>query len=253
MQSLYSGLAAFWPLHEASGTRVDLVGQNSSLTAVNAPTGGAGVLELSTVFALASAQRLSVASNAYVQTGDVDFTWGAWILFTTKPASNFSWIIKYSAAAGNYEYHLYWDFAADRFKFAVCRATDSAQTVTANTFGAPSAGVWYFVSAWHDATADTVNIEVNAGVTDSAATGGALQAAGTAELSLGGISGGINLVNGQMCEVGLWKRVLTRQERTWLYNKGKARTFPFTRRYNEDGMMGRDLRDRRNRVCGVIA
>lgn len=252
MRSLYSNLISYWPLHEASSNRLDLVGQTNALAPTNAPTGAAGIIENSTLFALASAQRLSIASNANVQTGDIDFTFCTWVLLTTKPASVFAWIIKYSAAAGNYEYQLYWDNTTDRFKFVVCRATDSAQTVTANTFGAPSTATWYFISAWHDATADTVNIELNAGVTDSAATGGALQAAGTAELSFGGFSGGLSLVNGQMCETGFWKRVLTRQERAWLYNDGRGRTYPFDRRLNGDSQLGRDSRERRNRVVGLV-
>lgn len=251
MLSLYNNLISYWPLHEASGNRADLIGSNNALTPTNTPSGGAGIIENSTVFASASSQRLDIASNATIQTGDVDFTFAFWVLLTSKPAAVMYNTIKYAATAGNAEYYGYWDNATDRFKFVVNRATDVPQTATANSLGAPSTATWYFICQWHDANADTVNIEVNAGTTDSTATGGALQAAGTAALTMGGAATG-GYLNGQMCEVGLWKRVLTRQERTWLYNNGEGRTFPFDRRLNTDTFLGRDLRGRRDRSAGMI-
>lgn len=233
---LYAGLVSYWPLHEASGTRYDLVGTANNLTDNNTVTQNPGIQVYGAQFTAANSERLSIASNANVQIGDIDFTFCFWAYMDSKPAAA-SWIIKYSAVSGNYDYQIYHDGTADRWKMIVTRATDSAQTVTANTAGSVALSTWHMVTGWHDATADTVNIAINDGAADSAATGGALQAAGTADFNLGGYSGGF-FVNGRMAEVGFWKRVLTTRERRWLYNAGRGRSYPFDGRYSLS-MLGR--------------
>lgn len=254
MRSLYSNLVSYWPLHESSGNRVDLVGQTNNLSPTNTPTGNPGIIENATQFTAASSQYLTIASNSNVQTGDIDFTLTAWVYMDSKPANLMEIVSKYAATAGNAEYLLYWDNAADRLNFACYRATDSLKTVAASSFGAPSLSTWYFVCGWHDANADTVNIEINTGVSDSVATTGALQAAGTANFSIGALGTvGSQYFNGRICEVGFWKRVLTRQERTWLYNNKGGRTYPFDWRLTAEGAIGRDVNNRRNRRLGMIS
>lgn len=251
MRSLYSHLISYWPLHEASGNRIDLVGQTNLLTDMNTVTGNPGIIENAAQFTSATTEYLTIASNSNIQTGDIDFTFNFWAYMDTKPAT-VSWLIKYAASSGNYDYQMFYTSATDRWQMAVARATDSAQVVTANTFGAVSLSTWHMVTGWHNANADTVNLAINAGAPDSAATGGALQAAGTANFYLGGFAAANN-ANGRMCEVGFWKRVLTQQERSWLYNNGRGRTYPFDRRLNGDSQLGRDIRDGRNRILGMVA
>lgn len=253
INSLKAGLVSYWPLHESSGTRYDLVGTANNLADTNTVTQNPGIQVYGAQFTSANSERLNIASNANVQTGDIDFTFCFWAYMDTKPTVA-SWIVKYSAVAGNYDYQIYHDGTADRWKMVVCRATDSAQTVTANTFGAASLSTWHMVTGWHDATADTVNIAINATAPDSAATGGSLQASGTADFNLGGYSGG-QFVNGRMAEVGFWKRVLTTQERLWLYNKGRGRSYPFDGRFSP-AMLGRHtymVGPRRSRLVGIAA
>ena len=81
------------------------------------------------------------------------------------------------------------------------------------------------VIAWHDATADTVNISINNGSTVSAAyTFGS--ANGSSAFELGRRTGGASYLNGALDEMGIWKRVLTAAERTRLYNNGAGVTYP---------------------------
>lgn len=225
MNELNFGLVSYWPLQEQSGNRFDLTGCANTLTDMNTVTGNPGVSYPASQFTAATNEYLTIASNANLQTGDIDFTFNFWAYMDTKPAT-VSWLIKYSAAAGNYDYQIFYTSATDRWQMAVARAVDSAQIVTANTFGSAPLSTWQMVTGWHDATANTVNLSINAGTPDSQATGGALQAAGTANFYLGGFAAANN-VNGRICEVGFWKRVLTSRERLWLYNKGKGRSFPF--------------------------
>ncbi len=253
INSLKAGLVSYWPLHEASGNRSDMTGAANTLTDTNTVTQNPGIQVQAAQFTAANSERLALASNALVQMGDIDFTFCFWAYMDSKPAAA-SWIIKFAATSGNYDYQIYYLSATDRWQAAVCRATDSAQTVTANTFGAAPLSTWQMVTMWHDATGDTLNIAVNATAPDSVATGGSLQAAGTADFNLGGYSGG-NYINGRMAEVGLWKRVLTTPERLWLYNKGRGRSFPFDGRFSP-AMLGRhtySVGPRRSRLTGIAA
>lgn len=251
MRSLYSNLISYWPLHEATLNREDLIGSANALAPINTPSGAAGIIENSTQFASASSRRLDIASNSSLQTGNIDFTFAFWGLLTSKPAALMAFIIKYNATAGNFDYEVYWDNSADRFKAAICRATDSSQIVTASTFGAPSTATWYFITAWYDTSNLGLNISINAGAPDTLTLGGVPQAAGNANFSMGGNAVASQYLNGQMCEVGFWKRVLTQQERTWLYNNGMGRTYPFDGRLSAGTKLGRDSRQRHNRLVGM--
>ena len=253
-RSLLAGLVDYWPLHEASG---DAYGMNTAnqLTDTNTVTQNPGIVDFARQFTAANSERFTVASNANLQAGDIDFTVAAWVYLDSKPANNIQGVSKDSATAGAREYILAWDNGGDRFYFAVYRATDSAKIATANNLGAPALSTWYFLVGWHDATGDTVNIEANgSGAIDSTATTGALQAASTAAFNIGARSNATQFWNGRICEVGFWKRILTQQERVWLYNNGLGRTWPFDGRPGT-AMLGRHpLRAgaHRNRLTGVI-
>jgi hypothetical protein len=82
------------------------------------------------------------------------------------------------------------------------------------------------VAVWHDAVADTLNIQVNDGTVDFMATGGALQSANVAPLDIGRRSGTSSNIywDGRIDQVMFWKRVLTSGERTQLYNSGSGVT-----------------------------
>lgn len=224
---LSSNLISFWPLHEASGNRGDMIGSQNTLTDTNTVTQSDGQIEKAGQFTAASSESLNINNNSTLQTGDVDFTFAAWVYMDSKPAAIMDVLSKYAATAGNAEYIMYWNNTTDRFNLVVYRATDSPFVAVANTLGAPSTATWYFITAWHDSNADTVNIEINNGGVDSTATTGALQAAGTGNFAIGALATGSQYWNGRICEVGFWKRILTLRERFWLYNRGLGRTYPF--------------------------
>lgn len=245
MDSLKNACSAYWPLGEASGTRDDVVSGAVSLAPTGTPGRVNGVQVGAAAFVAASTQGLSVASNARLQAGDTSFTFATWVNLTSKPAGIGEIFNKYGVSAGQPEYLLFWSgSAADRFNMYVYRPTDTPVTVTANSFGAPALATWYFLVGWHDADLDTVNIQINNGTIDSTATGGALQAASTGAFGLGMLATGGQNFDGSICEGGIWRRVLAAQEKSWLYNNGKGRTYPFDGRNGPDilSKVGRQIR-----------
>lgn len=245
MQSLYSGLVSYWNLQDASGARADLVG-GVSLTNTNTVTSTDGIIGNASNFASASSQRLEVASSASVQITST-MTFAFWAQITTKPANRMVMLSKYSATAGQAEYQIGWDNTDDAFYMIFYRSTNLAVTVL-STFGAPSTGVWYFICGWVDLTNQDVYISVNNGEPDTAHANTAIQAASSAAFAMGSLGATATLyLNGKMCEVGRWNRHLTAQERRWLYNNGRGRTYPFTGRY----AIGLSRHGRSRRMQGI--
>lgn len=223
-QSLYSGLVEYWPLHEASGDAFGLCA-GMTLTDNGGVTQNPGIVTTARQFAKASSQRLSKVTEANVEFADSDFSIACWVYLTTKTTT--MGIVTKDDTSAQRDYSLRYFVTSDQFNFIVFKAGDTAVNVFAATLGSPATATWYFIVCTHDATNDLMTIEVNMGGEDSQATGGALQAAQTANFRVGDNAGATNFLDGRVCELGLWKRLLTKREKYWLYNGGRGRTFPF--------------------------
>lgn len=240
MNSLYSGLTGYWILdrNRISGGNLTPVYGSIALTAVNA-TEGTGRILYGLYFDSGSSSHLYAASSATVQTGDISFSWAAWV---NTFANSGTYISKDNNSGTGREYGL--TIASNAFVFSVYRTGPVAQPVTSTVTLTP--GQWYFVACGHVATADKVWIRVNNTYTEAATTG-ALQAAGAAQLRFGSLGNNSSYADGTMCEVGFWKRELTAVELSFLYNGGRGRTYPFDTLYEPAGKADRQ---RRHRLTG---
>lgn len=217
--SLLTSLVSYWKLDEASGTRYDSHGtndltDNGSVSSTTGKLNSAGSWD-------GGSRYLSHSDNSDLSTGDIDFTFTAWVKFTDIGQRRFI-IGKDDSTSGNREYTLFYHNATDRIRFDVFTATDSDHFVLADSLGSPSTGTWYFIVAWYDSTANTLNIQINNGTVDTTSGVSSLQSSGAAEFRLGArsYSGIEDYHDGLIDEVGFWKRVLTSDERTRLYNSG---------------------------------
>lgn len=217
--SLLDNLVSWWAL---DGNGNDSHGANT-LSPVATPTYVAGKVGQAASLVAASGQYFSRASNASLQTGDIDFTVVAWVQLASKGANR--GII---SKAGNnaIEYALRFISANDRFRLDVSsNGTGFTNSVVANNIGAPSLSTWYFIVAWHDSVANTINVQVNDGTANSAAySSGFIAAGGDFRL------GHADVVNwqwdGLIDGAAFWKRVLTATEKTALYASGNGIAYP---------------------------
>lgn len=220
--ALYQSLVAYWDLDEVSGTREDDIG-SSDLTDVNTVTSASAKQSNGAVFDKANNEALTRASSAALQAGDISFGFFGWVNFAAVAGDNYI-VSKDSASAGKREYILGLN-GTPRMQFGVFTATDSQKNAIWGS--ASSTATWYFFVAWHDATADTVNISIDNGTPVSAATGGALQAASDATFALGATAYDITVYDASctLDEVGYFKGyVPDADDRTFLYNAGAGRT-----------------------------
>ena len=218
--SLLTGLISYWKLDEVSGTRNDSVGANH-LTDNNTVTQSAGKIGNAGQFSAASSETLSAASNASLQTGDIDYTIAGWFYLDSTAAAM---LAAKDGPAGR-EWFLY--NSGSRFQFWFHNGSGFA-TATADPAGAPGAGTWYFIVAWHNSVGNSILIQVNNGSPDGVASGGGANTPGADPFILGGRGHADLYFSGRIDEFGFWKRLLTTDEKTELYNGGAGKTHPFT-------------------------
>lgn len=177
-------------------------------------------------FTAANSEYLSIADNTALSMGDIDMSMGCWVRLDSTPAAGNTMGIMGKAAAGDLEYWLQVDNTGGtiRFQFRVRNTGDTTTTtVTASTFGTPTTGTWYFVQAYHDATANTIGIAVNNGAFDTASTSGGIRD-GTAPFEIGRHTGG-NYLDGRIDAAFVAKEVLTAADWTYLYSSGNGRGY----------------------------
>lgn len=210
ISEIISGIVAYWKLDEASGTRNDSVG-GQHLTDNNTVTSTTGAVNNAAKFTAANSESLSRASSAVTQTGDIDFAF--FLRFRADSLTGDQVLLSKDAnTAGNREYTIIRNSATGKLRFQAFRAGDT--TVFVESAETIVVGVTYCVWVWHNATADTVNIRIDSGLPVSAATGGALQAAGTANFRIGArdYSGSEGYFDGWIDETFMIKHVPTADE-----------------------------------------
>ena len=143
-----------------------------------------------------------------------------WLYFTTNPASTIQRIANKSDTNKRE-----WEFLFNLSQLQWYVFDGTASVVgNANSTASISAGTWYFVVCWHDTANNQVGIQVNNGTATTASSGaagsnsGPLYFGNRAQLDAG------SYLNGRLDEWGLWKRLLTATEKTYLYNAGSGQT-----------------------------
>ncbi len=208
------GLACYWKLDEASGTRAASAG-GQSLTDNNTVTSTAGVIGNAARFTAASMEFLSRADSAPLSiTGSKTIVGWFRIL-----VSGLNGVVEKQD-----EYLIAVASGATRFV-----VTDSVSGTSQATEGTTIAdNTWYFFAAWYDSSDKKAKLQVGV-------LGGALGtiAEGTA-LSNGAVNGAgvytlgnwnsFGFADVDIDELGMWDRVLTTQEIDDLFT---GITYPF--------------------------
>jgi len=216
--SLLTGLKGYWPMDEASGTRADAIGGNH-LTDHNSVTSATGKVNKAAQFIAENLEYLTVTPNANLQVSG-NFSIAGWFYLFNLPTMVFAcqdgataparcWLLSYVAGG------------TTRFQFTVYDNAGAQDTVTANNFGAPLAGQWYFIACTRDGS--NIKISVNGGTQDSTAST-RTPTTTSQEVVFGaqpdGLGGYQNWTNCRIDEFGFWNKALSTSEITSLYNNG---------------------------------
>ena len=220
-------------MDEASGMILDSQGSNDaspfpSLGSASGKIDGARDFEASSV------ERASIADNADMSVGDIDFTWAIWVNLESKTTHRCVFekgVDQLPGGGVDMEYRLHYDVTADRFIFTVANNSAGA-SVNANNLGSPSTATWYFIVCEHDSVANELRIKVNDGTADTASwSGGSWDSGGFFFFGMQyytAVEANWIPFDGLMDEALFWKRILTSGEHTELWNNGDGFPHPFT-------------------------
>ena len=176
-------------------------------------------------FTASNSEYFTLADNASLSMGDIDFTIACWVYLDTTPANEMRTINKFDISGTDREYSLFWDNTGGLMTFTVRDTGDTTSSpITASTEGSLSTGQWYCVIAEHDSVNNTISIQINNKDIDSTAhTTGVRD--GTADFRIGSLSEGGEYWDGRIANVGCWKRILTTDERSFLYGAGLGKAY----------------------------
>ncbi len=221
------GLAAYWPLIEASGSRSDSWTNALTLTDVEEVGQGVGnTYDDAADFEADDSQTLTRASESLLSFGDTDFSVGAWVNFESLGADQVV-MSKFNQTGNNREWLIGYDNMADRLAFWISSAGTQATLtkLNADTLGSPSTGVWYFICATHDATADEVTITVN-GLSDGAShSGGAFEDGSPFAIGAGHVNTPMNFTDGRIGPAFIYDLKLSTIGINDLFNAGRGLRF----------------------------
>lgn len=222
--SLDDGLEEHWKLDEASGTRASQI-NSLTLTDNNTVLSETGRLGANAaLFAATNLETLTRATSSVTTCGDIDFTWAFWFKLTLAARSLVcTYIYKEATNTSLRDYWFYSENAG-----VVFAKENSSGTFKAVTWGKVTSFSWHLCVGWHDATNDLLWLQIDNGTPVSASMAASGVAAATPQnLIFGGSVSAGQYHDGALTSLTLWKRILTDDERTMLWNEGNGLEYPF--------------------------
>lgn len=216
--ALTDNLIGFWELEEASGDRADATASALTLTDNNTVTSNTGKVGTAGQFTRANSEYLSRASEAALQTGDIDFSLQAWVYCDSRANQMILVGKDVDSPANSRDFTLDYDSASNRFRFYINGGSGSL-LVTDTT--ALASATWYHVCCGHDSVGNTVWIQVDAGTLNTSGTSGVAPQSSSAEFRIGAraYASFEGYFDGRIDQVGFWKRNIQPDVST-LYNSG---------------------------------
>jgi hypothetical protein len=208
-------LISWWTFDESSGTRYDSHSTNH-LADHGTVAYDTGVRGNSAKFLSSNAEYLDISSNASLSTGDIDFTICGSV-YVNSSATAQTLFSRY----GNFQREYLVDVTSSGYVRSIM-STDATNTVTITSTSTLTSTTWYFICTWHDAANNLMGLSINNGtpVTGTIST----VYGGTGPLIFGS-QGAYGSLSGRLDEFTFYKRLLTSDEREWLYNSGTGRAY----------------------------
>ena len=216
-----TNLVSYWKLDEASGSRADSHGSNT-LTDDSTVGSTAGKIGNAANFVAASTDSLSCADNASLRLSGTDASISLWVKLATKAATQML-VTKWNFGF-NLEYAIDYVTGTDRLRLSIGNGSANFHAF-ADSYGSVPTGTWIFVQARIDNTAKTAEICCDAAGWDSVSfTDTVLSGANTFYLGRRVVG---NYADAAIDEVSIWKRKLSDEEFSELYNGGDGLAYPF--------------------------
>lgn len=218
--SLNTDLISYWKMDETSGTRVDSepTGTAQDLTDNNTVGYTNGISANAAFFVSSSSESLSKTNTEDLSIDNTSFSITGWVKLRDSSLSGNRYILSKTDSGTGDEYAI--DINAGKFRFWI--ATNATYVIVTNTTSL-SSETWYFIACVYDKDALTIALSVNNGSSASKSTSGTVPDNGGSSFRFGCYRTG-SYSSFDIDEVGFWKRGLTSDEITELYNSGSGKT-----------------------------
>lgn len=213
--SLNTGLISFWKLDDLSDS-----GGTNTLTNNHAATFVAGHIG-NCVSLNGVNQSLSHASNASLQTGDVDWSISGWF-FEASGAPGGSLVSKTDGGQATLEYAV--AVGGGTIFFQIGDAGGSVEAITTLTYAEDA---WQFFCVQYNHATKILSASVNNGTSTTLDVSDLTIVTGNNRFTIGDDADGGSPYTGQIDAVGFWKKVLTPTEIGLLYASGAGIEPPF--------------------------
>jgi len=228
LDALLQGIRGHWKMEEANGaTRFDATENNSDLGnfgAVNQSVSG----KIGNAADFAGGYLHRNTDTEFMNDGG-SFHLCAWVNLDDKLGTQ-TIIGKWFEDSNRRQFVVDFDNSADRFRLRVSADGTAVTTLAADSLGSPSAAIWYFVQAWHDADQCSINLRVNDGKVDTLVYTGGIHTS-TAVFRLGAINNALatadNFLDGKLDTVTVYDRVLSGPEQMAHFSNDAGSEFPF--------------------------
>jgi len=218
--NLKTDLIAWYDLDEESGTRYDETDNNHDLTDNNSCGYDTGVVGNSADMIAANSEYLNAADHADLSPVDGDMSIMVW--FRADDFSSVQGLVsKRRFANSTGEYYLQLDNASN-LEFRTVDASDDSSN-NCELVSSLSTDTWYMAVVQRDGSENTNYVYLNGNSSSQDCSGNGDPADREEDLWIGRAAG--NYLNGEIDLVAYWSRMLTSDERTWLYNSGSGRQY----------------------------
>lgn len=163
------------------------------------------------------------SSNSIYAQQNTDFTVCAWAKLNSKPANAMVIFCKGNFSTGiAFDFTFNWNVSSDKFQMIV---SDGTNLINGDTAITPTIGVWYFLLLEYVKAIHTGNWYVNNILSTSLQNNAFNPTDQGFPIVIGQNADLLQLrLDGQVDEVSFWRRLLTPQEKTFLYNGGSGRS-----------------------------
>ena len=218
--NLKTDLIAWYDLDEESGTRYDETDNSHDLTDNNSCGYDTGVVGNSADMIASNSEYLSAADHADFSPVDGDMSIMVWFR-ADNYSSNQGLVAKRRFSNSTGEYYLQLDTASN----LEWRTVDASDDSSANCelVSSLSTDTWYMVVVQRDGSEDKNYVYLNGNTSSQECGGNGDMADREEDFWIGRVAS--SYFDGEIDLVAYWDRMLTSDERTWLYNSGSGRQY----------------------------
>lgn len=206
-------------MDDASGNATDDHSTNDFTETGGAIASAAGMVSTSREFVNTDGRRFSLADNAEISTGDIDWSFELWVYFADNTQRK---TLVGKDDVGGRDYAFYYQASGTPSLELWIDGTTAGTVVKTFT---PTVNIWYHVACGHSAASNELWISVNADTPTTAATSGpAIDSSSPLQVGAKAYSGFEEFHNGRLDEVRMYKRDI-RSDLSWMYNSGSGRSY----------------------------